>query len=200
MASDNRRTKRYLLRKGERKDLNQVYADNKGAEYSYKFIARIASFYNIIAGCLKNGFPVAVPALHYMAWAFYPFFFINKNIRVKDPVPILNHERIHIRQQREIHIFISLPLLVACLVFEQYDLIPLLIFIPTFLYLLDFVRVWIKYKTRFSEVRSLTCFEAEAISRATNTNYLFHRKPFAFIAYMGIKIFNNYGQDLHRKR
>ena len=86
MMSDNRRAKRLLLRRGATKDKVQVYADNLGNEYDYKWVARLSSFYNLIMGCFRNGFPIVVPKLWYSAWAFYPFFFVKRDLKVKDPI------------------------------------------------------------------------------------------------------------------
>lgn len=217
--SENRRTRRYLelrAKKGKlgKKDLGQTYADNKGIEYDYKWIAKISSFYNIVMGCFKNGFPIFVPKLWYIAWAFYPFFFIRKDLRVEDPIPILNHERIHVRQQRDIHLCVSLPLLILCAIaeflgwFNPLWLICLTPFIPTIFYGIEMLRSWQNlcdnnkdiYGTKewdevitFKNIRENTCFEREAISRATNADYLFERKFMAVLAYTGIKCFSNYG-------
>lgn len=219
MMSEERRTKRYLinrakkgrLRKGE---TQKLYSDNKGIEYDYKWAAKLSSFFNLISGCFKNGFPIVVPKLWYVAWAFYPFFFVRKDLKVKDPIPILNHERIHVRQQRDIHITISLPIIVLCLlaeVFGWFNPIYLLCsvpFIPTLVYGIEMLRTWYKLYTynsnlkrkgyafrscRFNYVRENTCFEREAISRATNAEYLFERKFWAVLAYTGFKWFKNYG-------
>ena len=201
MSSESRRIRRLLLRRGQRKNLENVYADNKGNEYKYKFIARMASFYNVIMGCFKNGFPIAVPHLHYLAWAFYPFFFVSRNLRVKAPIVILNHERIHIRQQRDIHLTFSVALTVLFIYLKQYDKIILLLFLPTVFYFIDCLRVAIKYRlTKFSDIRGRTSFEAEAISRASNTDYLYERKFWAVLAYTGIKLFMNYGQTKSKQR
>ena len=211
--SDERRIRRHLmttakkgrLRKGE---TEQFYTDNKGIEYPYKWEAKLSSFYNVIMGCFKNGFPVVVPKLWYVAWAFYPFFFVRKDLKVKDPVPILNHERIHIRQQRDIHLTISLPLLVFCAVaeflgwFNPVWVLCSIPFIPTLVYGLEMLRVVRNkilhsesdvVKLTFADVRENTCFEREAISHATNAEYLHKRKFWAVLAYTGWKRFMNYG-------
>ena len=185
-----------LLRRGATKDKFSVFADNKGNEYDYKWVAQVASFYNLIMGCFKNGFPVVVPRLIYDAWAFYPFFFVRRDIKVKDPISELNHERIHIRQQRDIHLTVSLPVLF---------IIP---FIPTIFYGLEMLRSWRSMvldnerypnepqrKITFRTVRENTCFERESISRATNAKYLYHRKFWAVLAYTGWKPFLKYGMD-----
>lgn len=205
-SSENRKIRRHLLtlskkgrlRKGETEN---YYVDNKNIEYPYKWEARLSSFYNVIMGCFKNGFPVVVPKLWYVAWAFYPFFFIRKDLKVEDPIPILNHERIHIRQQRDIHLLVSVPILIACMLsewFGWFNVIPVIIsvpFVPTFFYGLEMIRSFINrgMSGTFNDVRENTCFEREAISRSTNAEYLFHRKFWAVLAYTGWKRFQNYG-------
>lgn len=208
--SENRRIRRYLLNRAKRGKLRKgeterYYVDNKGIEYPYKWEAKMSSMYNIIMGCFKNGFPVAVPRLWYMAWAFYPFFFVRKDLKVIDPIPVLNHERIHIRQQRDIHLTISLPLLVLCSIaeflgwFDPIWIICLIPFIPTIIYGLEMLRsarILVLNDVQditFHKVRENTCFEREAISRATNEEYLYHRKFWAVLAYTGWKRFLNYG-------
>lgn len=216
--SDERRAKRILftrakkgrLRKGETEN---YYIDNRGIEYPYKWEAKLSSFYNLIAGCLKNGFPIVVPKLWYTAWAFYPFFFVRKDLKVKDPISVLNHERIHVRQQRDIHLTISLPLVILCVfaeLFGWFNSIYLLCsvpFIPTILYGFEMLRSFrnlfernmeqsfIEMRTNitFNRVRENTCFERESISRAPNADYLLDRKFWAVLAYTGWKRFQNYG-------
>lgn len=204
-----RRSKRLLLRKGSTRDRQQIFADNKGIEYDYKWVAKMSSLYNIVMGCFKNGFPVVVPFLFYNAWAFYPFFFIRKNIRAKEPITVLNHERIHVRQQRDIHLTFSLPLLLVCLIselngwFNPLYTIILIPFIPTILYGIDMVRSWrnllvrnamsevnpefVRTPITFETVRANTCFEREAIVHGSNANYLYVRKFWKVLSYTGIK-------------
>lgn len=208
--SEERRVRRYLLRKSKKgklstKDSRSVYYDNVGIEYEHEWVARCSSFCNFISGCLKNGFPISVKRLWYSAWAFYPFFFIRSKQYVKDPVPILNHERIHIRQQRDIHLMFSLPILFVCLLalikewFNPIGVMCLIPFMPTFFYGISWLGSFVQlYKQKrnhsFKDIRENTCFEREAISRSTNTNYLFNRKFWAVLAYTNFKIFKNYGQ------
>lgn len=217
--SDERRARRILLTRSKKGKLRKgetenFYVDNKGIEYPYKWEAKLSSFCNIIGGCFKNGFPIVVPKLWYTAWAFYPFFFVRKDLKVKDPIPVLNHERIHVRQQRDIHLTISLPLIILCGFAEWFGwfnpiyLLCSVPFIPTIVYGIEMLRSWAnlysvnqekreegfarKYIT-FSRVRENTCFERESISRAPNADYLFTRKFWAVLAYTGWKWFQNYG-------
>ena len=217
--SENRRIKRFLERRSKKGKLRDglketTYLSNKGGEYPFKWLAKIASFVNLFLGCLKNGFPIAVPKLWYTAWAFYPFFFVRKDLKVEDPIPILNHERIHIRQQRDIHLTFSLPIIVLCGIAEFMDwfnpigLLCAIPFIPTIFYGFEMIRSWSNLCIRnsttfvaseldssitFNKVRENTCYEREAISRATNADYLFVRKFWAVLAYTGWKKFQNYG-------
>lgn len=211
-TSENRRIKRYLLRKGSSKDETVEYVDNLGNSYDYKWVAKISSFYNITMGCFRNGFPIGVSWLWYNAWAFYPFFFVKKDLKVKDPIPTLNHERIHVRQQRDIHLIISVPLIVLCGIAEWFGLFnPIYLlccvpFIPTLVYGLDMLRTWRNMITQgvdgdemlpitFHTVRENTCFEREAIMRSINAEYLYTRKFMAVLAYTGWERFQNYGMD-----
>lgn len=217
--SDERRSRRRLLmlaKKGKlrKSETERFYVDNIGIEYPYKWVAKLSSFSNIIEGCFKNGFPIAVPKLWYAAWAFYPFFFIRKDLKVEDPISVLNHERIHVRQQRDIHLTVSFPLIILCGFaelfgwFNPFYLLCSVPFIPTMLYGIEMVRsylyLWYRNTTRevieeldasitFNKVRENTCFERESISRAPNADYLLHRKFWAVLAYTGWKVFQNYG-------
>lgn len=215
--SDERRARRILLTRAKKGRLRKgkpekAYADNKGIEYPYEWEAKLSSFYNVISGCFKNGFPIAVPKLWYIAWAFYPFFFVRKDLRVKDPIAILNHERIHIRQQRDIHLTVSLPLLILCGFAEWFGwfnpiyLLCIIPFIPTIVYGLEMLRAYLclqyrstweneemSFSITLNKVRENTCFERESISRATNADYLLYRKFWAVLAYTGWKYFQNYG-------
>lgn len=200
MTSDERRSKRRLLtlqRKGKLKrgETETLYADNNGKEYPNKYLAGLSSFFNILFGGFARGFPIVVPWLPYNAWAFYPFFFVRThlNLDTQDVIKTLNHERIHVTQQRDIHLFISLPLMMFFIIAEVnnwFNPLPYVLgvpFIPTILYGVDFLR---KCKWGFSETRSLseireaTCFEQEAIQNSSDMNYLFNRKFWAVLKYV----------------
>lgn len=207
--SDERRARRILLNRAKKGKLRKgetenYYVDNKGIEYPYKWEAKLSSFCNIIGGCFKNGFPIVVPKLWYTAWAFYPFFFVRKNLKVKDPIPVLNHERIHVRQQRDIHLTISLPLIILCGLSELFGWFnPIYLFcsvpfIPTIVYGIEMLRAFrnllkIEEDITFNKVRENTCFERESISREPNADYLLYRKFWAVLAYTGWRRFQNYG-------
>ncbi len=89
----------------------------------------------------------------------WPFIFITKGNRTDR---IVNHERIHLRQQTE------------CLVILFY-----------LIYLVDFVRLLIKLKSWHRAYRSI-CFENEAYSHEYAYDYLYqegYRKPWAWRKY-----------------
>lgn len=94
------------------------------------------------------------------------FVFLNKKaktLKENELTILLNHERIHIRQQLELLI---LPFFV--------------LYIGEWLIL-----VW-KYKNRDRAYRNIS-FEKEAYSQANNLNYLRQRKPYYWIRYWKIK-------------
>ena len=200
MTSDERRSKRRLLtlqRKGKLKrgETETLYADNNGKEYPNKYLAGLSSFLNILFGGFARGFPIVVPWLPYNAWAFYPFFFVRSrlNLDTQDVIKTLNHERIHVTQQRDIHLTISLPLMIFFIIAEVnkwFNPLPYVLgvpFIPTILYGVDFLRKckWVFSETRpFSEIRETTCFEQEAIQNSSDMNYLFNRKFWAVLKYV----------------
>lgn len=197
--SENRRIRRYLLRKGSTKDKEQIYADNLGNLYDYKFIAKLSSFHNLFWGCVRNGFPISVRHLWYNAWAFYPFFFIRKEMRTNDVLAVLNHERIHIRQQRDILMFIGVPFILVILyggffLGVPFELALLAIMFPTIFYMVDFCRTFFvlrklmkrglrKEPITIQAIRENTCYELEATSKAKNFDYLNERKLFEHLNY-----------------
>ena len=197
-SSDERKARRRLLtlsRKGKlsTSEVEKTYSDNNGVEYPNKISAKVSSFLNIVIGCFTRGFPIFVSWLPYNAWAFYPFFFVRKTLPLDNQgvITTLNHERIHVVQQRDIHISISLPL-VMFFVFADikgwFNPIPFLIgvpFIPTLLYGIDMLYRMFTCKWKsFNELRSCTSFEKEAIENASNYNYLFSRKFWAVLRYI----------------
>ena len=203
--SENRRTKRLLLRRGKTKDKVQLYADNAGNEYQYKIAAKLASFLNVFFGCLKNGFPIVIRHFWYQAWAFYPFFFVRADVK-EDGLTTLNHERIHVQQQRDVHVALTLPLAVLIVLahckgwFSVLPLLWLAPFVPTVVYLLEMIQAYFVVKGRrdgkkitWDILRQNTAFEREAVSRSTNLSYLSKRKFLGHLAYTGIKWFRNYG-------
>lgn len=170
------------------------YLDNKGHAYPFAWVAKVASFFNIFEGCLHNGFPVCVKYLWYEAWAFWPFFFFRKEIAGPDPVPVLNHERIHCRQQWDIHVTISLPLVIFIAIMEvcghkEYMwLLPIIPFIPQIFYGISMLRALIELAIRgrritLTSVREETCFERESNMHQMNAEYLHTRTFWAVMKY-----------------
>lgn len=206
IPSESRRIRRrykILSRKGRvHEEKEQLYVDNKGVLYRYKLITRISSFYNIVVGCLHNGFPIAVPHLWYNAWAVWPFFFVRQNLKMENPLPTLNHERIHVRQQWDIMVTFAPLILALCFYMEYKGMVPypliVIPFLPTILYGIAMVASFRNLLCReeeitFQAVRENTCFERESISKSLNYDYLHTRKFWAVLAYTDIRLFKNYG-------
>lgn len=171
----NRREDRLLHRRGKKELLGKEYKDNTGQIHFFRWEAIVVSFINFLRGCFLNGFPVCVKWLWYPAWAFYPLFFISAKLSVKDPRMVLNHERIHIRQQRDLHIIFSLPLCVLGFVYPW--VLAIVPFVPTIFYMLEFTRVFlVNGFIGFGQLRSKTCFEMEATIYCSDYKYLIVRK------------------------
>lgn len=179
-----------------RKQIGTEYLDNAGTPYDYKWAAKISSLYNIFMGCLHNGFPVHAKKLWYEAWAFWPFFFVREDVKGGSDViiPILNHERIHCRQQWDAHVTISLPLAayIGYLEFMGHSYVALLLlalpFIPTILYGLSMLRAVIELAIRgrkitLTTIREETCFERESNMHQNDWLYLGQRKFWHVLAY-----------------
>lgn len=188
-----RKDKRWL-KNHNYKSTGAIYADNMGTEYGSKIEAQVSSGIRLFFGCLQNGFPICIKHLHYKAWAFYPFFFMRSDLAGK-PDLIINHERIHSRQQMEIHLCLSLPIFILSLIFYPLGIV-VCPFTPTILYYIDWLRVSILYRGKGKNfIRQQVCFEREADSRSTNLCYLADRKWFAFLGYTGIKCLNKFAND-----
>lgn len=188
------RKDRRWLKNHNYKSTGAIYADNMGTEYHSKIEAQVSSGIRLFLGCLQNGFPICVKHLYYKAWAFYPFFFMRADLAGK-PDYIINHERIHSRQQMEMHLCLSLPIMIIALVFN-----PLLLvvcpFVPTILYYIEWIRVAIIYRGKDALfIRKQICFEREADMRSTNLCYLADRRWFAFLGYTGIKFLSKFAND-----
>ena len=94
----------------------------------------------------------------YTGLAIFPFVFLKHKSFKRDFV-LLNHERIHLRQQLELLIF------------------PFYI-----LYTLEFLIRLIQYKNRYVAYKNLS-FEREAYNNEVNLNYLNQRRYWQFIKY-----------------
>lgn len=145
--------------------------------------------YKIING-FKYGYVIYTNRLWYGGWSFYPFIFLNKNSA--NPTT-LNHERIHIRQQMDIHVTFNIPIFIICIVawvFRLFNPIYLGIwipFMPTIIYGADMLYTWKKLyngtKMPFSKIRQDTSFEKEAMINAPNRNYINVRKFWDVLLY-----------------
>jgi hypothetical protein len=94
----------------------------------------------------------------YIAITIYPFIIINKDF--KGDEVLLNHEKIHIKQQKE------------------------LLWFPFFIwYFLEFFMRYIQYKNWLKAYQNIS-FEREAHENEYNLNYIKHRKKYAFIKYL----------------
>lgn len=196
MQSESRRNRRWLSKHSA--TYVGSYSDSRGYEYDFKWVAAFFSLVHFIGACFKNGFPVVVPRLWYTAWAFYPFVLVDRRVDPEKAVEVLNHERIHIRQQRDIHLWITLPILLCLFVTETtlgislWPWLPLLLFIPTAVYALTaayayFVNVCF-YDRNISptEARRLTPFEREANGNQADLSYLLKREKWAVMKYWRI--------------
>lgn len=179
---------RNIKRHGQKSREIIDYIDNKGQGYDYKWLAKVVSFLNFVGGGLRSGFPVIVSKLRYPAWAFYPFFFIRKDLAVEKPVIILNHERIHIHQQREL-ITAALPVILVLMFTSTWEWIVLLPFVPTIFYWLNVIGIvlTIGKKVPYSEIRRRTCFELESERFASDWDYLLYRKAFHNFRFLNYK-------------
>lgn len=100
---------------------------------------------------------IFVRKLNYGAMTLFPFIFIRKDIPPERLSVLINHERIHIRQQLE-----------------------LLIFIFYLLYLLNYLINLIRYRNHDKAYREII-FEKEAFRHERELTYLNRRKLFQFL-------------------
>ena len=91
--------------------------------------------------------------------ALYPFIFLKSNLSKERHKVLLNHEKIHIRQQVELLV------------------IPFLI-----IYFLHYFLNLIKYRNHNTAYRNIA-FEKEAFCNESDFNYLNLRKPWTFLYY-----------------
>ncbi|MFD0993233.1 hypothetical protein [Tenacibaculum geojense] len=95
----------------------------------------------------------------YEGLTFYPFIFLKRK-DLKEDAKLINHEKIHLKQQLELFI-----------VFFY------------FLYFFEWCFKLIIYKNKDLAYRNLS-FEREAYRHENNLNYLQERKKWAFIKYL----------------
>jgi len=98
----------------------------------------------------------------YSAIALYPFIIVRKG-EFKEDTILINHEKIHHRQQLELLI------------------IPFYI-----LYFLNYLVNVIRYKNHFTAYKQIV-FEREAFAMDKNLEYLKQRKPYAFFKFFNPK-------------
>lgn len=97
----------------------------------------------------------------FRALAVYPFIFVATAVDARDAV-LLQHERIHFRQQKEL----------------------LFVFFYLF-YALDFLRNMIIYRGNAHKAYRYICFEQEAYTFEHDANYLSSRQLFAWRKFLG---------------
>ena len=96
---------------------------------------------------------------NYVGLSLWPFI-VLKNASLKNDTTLLNHEKIHLRQQGE------------------------LLIVPFyFLYVLEGIIRYLMYFDAYRAYRSIS-FEREAYDNETNLYYLRERRTFSFIKYL----------------
>lgn len=96
---------------------------------------------------------------NYVGLSLWPFI-ILKNDALKDDVVLINHEKIHLRQQQELLIF------------------PFYI-----LYVLEWLLRSLRYMDTYKAYQNIS-FEREAYLNEKNLDYLSERRAFSFIKYL----------------
>ncbi len=96
---------------------------------------------------------------NYVGLSLWPFI-ILKNDSLKEDVFLINHEKIHLRQQLELLI---LPFYI--------------------IYMLEWIIKSIYYLDRYKGYQSIS-FEREAYHNEKNLDYPNQRRPFSFIKYL----------------
>lgn len=96
---------------------------------------------------------------NYVGLSLWPFI-ILKSDALRDDDSLINHEKIHLRQQLEL---LVLPFYIV--------------------YLLEFLIRCLFYWDSYKAYQNLS-FEREAYFNEDNPNYLHERKPFSFIKYL----------------
>ncbi|GEP49370.1 hypothetical protein FNO01nite_00420 [Flavobacterium noncentrifugens] len=95
----------------------------------------------------------------YRGMTVFPFVILRERKDAGLPT-LMNHERIHIRQQLE------------------------LLIVPFFIwYFLEYLVRLVQYKDRFLAYRNI-CFEREAYANESDFEYFKHRKTFAFLKFV----------------
>lgn len=95
---------------------------------------------------------------NYVGLSLWPFIFL-KSDTLRDDKELINHEKIHLRQQRE------------------------LLIIPFYvLYLFEWLIRAVMYFDTYKAYQNIS-FEREAYSNERKIHYLNHRKPYSFMKY-----------------
>lgn len=112
--------------------------------------------------------PVVYTKLPANAMALYPFMLL-KTKGLKADELIINHEKIHFRQQLE------------------------LLILPFYLlYLLHYLLNRLKYKNHEQAYYNI-CFEREAYANDLDLNYLYRRRPYAWLRFLQSRSDNKKG-------
>jgi len=99
---------------------------------------------------------------NYVGLSLWPFIFLKNHSLKKDAV-LINHEKIHLRQQLE------------------------LLIVPFYvLYLLEWVIRTLMYFNSYKAYQNLS-FEREAYFNEKDGEYLKNRRPFSFIKYLYLR-------------
>jgi hypothetical protein len=96
---------------------------------------------------------------NYVGLSLWPFI-ILKDIDLKEDMVLINHERIHLNQQKELLI------------------LPFYLF-----YLLEWIIRTIFYLDSYRAYQNIS-FEREAYANEKNMKYLSQRKPYSFMKYL----------------
>ncbi|SDM64920.1 hypothetical protein [Kriegella aquimaris] len=96
---------------------------------------------------------------NYVGLSLWPFIFL-KNDALKEDIVLINHEKIHLRQQRELLI------------------VPFYVF-----YIIEWILKSIFYMDRYKGYQNVS-FEREAYDNEKNLDYLNERNMFSFIKYL----------------
>lgn len=102
---------------------------------------------------------LVVSSLPANAMAIYPFLLFKRSA-LKQSALIINHEKIHFRQQQELLIFLFYPL-----------------------YFLHYLINLFRYKSHYQAYFHI-CFEKEAYANERNSDYLKQRKFLSWLQYL----------------
>ncbi|MCG2459804.1 hypothetical protein K8352_03515 [Flavobacteriaceae bacterium F89] len=96
---------------------------------------------------------------NYVGLSLWPFIILRENELREDAI-LINHERIHLKQQRE------------------------LLIVPFYLlYMMEWALRYLYYNDSYKAYRNIS-FEREAYGNENDLNYLEERRPFNFIKYI----------------